>query len=154
MAMTATESFTIGVFKDATWAANGLRALARHGFAPEVLSLLAREAAEPLDLARGLASPAADPAVIAVAALGPCVAVGPLIPILQDATEELSRRGLAVSLRLAGFQAHDARIYETLIGRGGVLIAVLSEPRAADALATLHAYGGGNAAIGAWLGRL
>jgi hypothetical protein len=57
-------------------------------------------------------------------------------------------------MKHAGFQAHDGRIYETLAQRGGILIAVRSEPRAADALATLQAYGGGNAAIGAWHGRL
>ena len=38
--------------------------------------------------------------------------------------------------------------------RGGVLVGVSGEARAADALATLHAYGGGNAAIGAWTGRV
>ena len=38
--------------------------------------------------------------------------------------------------------------------RGGVLVAIKSEPRAADALAILHSYGGGNAAIGAWTGRV
>jgi hypothetical protein len=35
-----------------------------------------------------------------------------------------------------------------------VLVAVHNEPRAADALARLHAYGAGNAAIGAWTGRV
>ena len=54
----------------------------------------------------------------------------------------------------AGFLAHDGYIYETLVGRGGILVAIHSEPRAADALAKLHSYGGGNAAIGAWNGRL
>ena len=40
------------------------------------------------------------------------------------------------------------------VWRGGVLVAIHSEPRAADALAVLHSYGGGNAAIGAWSGRV
>jgi hypothetical protein len=53
-----------------------------------------------------------------------------------------------------GFQAHDGFIFETLTKRGGVLVAIRSESRAADALALLHAYGGGNAAIGAWTGRV
>jgi hypothetical protein len=35
-----------------------------------------------------------------------------------------------------------------------VLVAIHSEPRAADALAVLHSYGAGNAAIGAWTGRV
>ena len=57
-------------------------------------------------------------------------------------------------MRRVGFQAHDGRIFETLTARGGVLVAIHSEPRAADALALLHSYGGGNAAIGAWTGRV
>jgi hypothetical protein len=34
------------------------------------------------------------------------------------------------------------------------MVAVESESRAADALALFHSYGGGNAAIGAWTGRV
>jgi hypothetical protein len=34
------------------------------------------------------------------------------------------------------------------------MIAIQGDPRAADALAILHSYGGGNAAIGAWTGRV
>ena len=57
-------------------------------------------------------------------------------------------------MRRVGFQSHDGRIFEALAARGGVLVAIHSEPRAADALALLHSYGGGNAAIGAWTGRV
>jgi hypothetical protein len=57
-------------------------------------------------------------------------------------------------MRRVGFQAHDGRIYEALTARGGVLVAIHSEPRAADALTVLLSYGGGNAAIGAWTGRV
>jgi hypothetical protein len=53
-----------------------------------------------------------------------------------------------------GFQPHDGRIFETLTDRGGVLVAITSDARAADALQIMHSYGGGNAAIGAWAGRL
>jgi hypothetical protein len=35
-----------------------------------------------------------------------------------------------------------------------VLVAIASDARAADALAVLHSFGGGNAAIGAWAGRV
>ena len=41
-------------------------------------------------------------------------------------------------MRRVGFQAHDGRIFHVLTGRGGVLVAIHSEPRAADALAVLH----------------
>jgi hypothetical protein len=53
-------------------------------------------------------------------------------------------------MRRAGFQPHDGLIFETLVGKGGVLVAVQGAPRAADALAVMQSYGGGNAAIGAW----
>ncbi len=79
---------------------------------------------------------------------------GPLIAALQGEDEGLTRLGLGGAIGRAGFQQHDGYIFETLTGRGGVLVAIRSEPRAADALATLHAYGGGNAAIGAWTGRV
>ena len=59
-----------------------------------------------------------------------------------------------ITMRRVGFQSHDGRIFETLTGRGGILVAIRSEPRAADALALLHSYGGGNPAIGAWTGRV
>ena len=42
----------------------------------------------------------------------------------------------AGTMRRVGFQPHDGRIFETLVGRGGVLVAIHSEPRAADALAS------------------
>jgi hypothetical protein len=82
------------------------------------------------------------------------LARGPLIEALQGGERDLTKVGIAGTMRRVGFQAHDGRIFETLVGRGGVLVAIRSEPRAADALAILHSYGGGNAAIGAWTGRV
>jgi hypothetical protein len=82
------------------------------------------------------------------------IARGPLVGALQGVDQGLARAGIAATMRRVGFQAHDGRIFETLIARGGVLVAIHSEPRAADALAVLHSYGGGNAAIGAWTGRV
>ena len=82
------------------------------------------------------------------------VAAGGLVSAIDATAGDLAKHGLAASLKRVGFQPHDGRIFETLIDRGGVLVAVCSEPRAADALSTLHCYGGGNAAIGAWTGRL
>lgn len=61
---------------------------------------------------------------------------------------------MAAAMRRVGFQPHDGLIFETLVGKGGVLVAIEDAPRAADALAILHSYGGGNAAIGAWTGRI
>jgi hypothetical protein len=152
MSSTTTDTFTVAVFKDVEWATRGLDALARQGFPPEALSIIVRETPDASTLLARAGSGAVT--LIDVHGLGRCHASGPLVGVLEGSDQELSGKGLAASFRRAGFQAHDGRIFETLTARGGVLVAVRTEPRAADALATLHAYGGGNAAIGAWHGRV
>jgi hypothetical protein len=144
--------FTVGVFQDAAWAAKGLEALEQAGFPSESLTVLAKEqpdAAALVERTFGVAGERLD-----VAGVGPIVARGRLIDALQGAARDLPRLGVAATMRRVGFQPHDGRIYESLIGRGGVLVAIRSEPRAADALTILLSYGGGNAAIGAWAGRV
>jgi hypothetical protein len=153
MALTSVDTFTIGVFKDVGWAARGLDALERQGFPPESLSLLARASDEVKPLFERLGA-RIERCALEVAELADSVGCGPLVAALDDPERALATRGLTAGLKLVGFQPHDGRIYQTLVERGGVLVAVRSEPRAADALATLQAYGGGNAAIGAWHGRL
>lgn len=144
--------FTVGVFQDAAWAEKGLDALKRAGLPAESLTIIAKESGEVASLfqrALGAAGERLD-----LAATGPVLARGPLLEALQGATRDLAKLGLSGTMRRVGFQAHDCRIFETLTARGGVLVAIRSEPRAADALAILHSYGGGNAAIGAWTGRV
>jgi len=144
--------FTVGVFQDVEWARRGIDALLRGGFVPDSLTILARDSAAATELIQTtLGGP---PEHIELKAVGPTVARGPLVAALQGEDGGLASLGLGSTIRRAGFQRHDGHIFETLTGRGGVLVAVSSEPRAADALATLHAYGGGNAAIGAWTGRV
>ncbi|PYR94594.1 MAG: hypothetical protein DMF84_05430 [Acidobacteria bacterium] len=144
--------FTVGVFQDVPWAKRGLEALARHGFPAESLTVLAKDSPD----VRLLISThlRADPEVLTVERLGAVAARGPLVDTLQGSDGELATRGLSGTIGRAGFQRHDGQIFEQLTARGGVLVAIHNEPRAADALAALHAYGGGNAAIGAWTGRL
>jgi hypothetical protein len=144
--------FTIGVFQDSAWAARGLEALIRHGFSRESLTVIGKESADVRSLIRTYLN--GEPLAIAIDGLGASVAIGPLVDALQGLTQELAVSGIAGSIHRAGFQKHDGLIYEQLTARGGVLISVHNEPRAADALATFHAYGGGNAAIGAWHGRV
>ena len=144
--------FTVGVFQDAAWAERGLDALKRRGFAAGSLSVVAKHSAPVAALVeRALA---ADTAPVDVSGLGAAIARGPLVDALQGADEGLGRTGIAATMRRAGFQAHDGFIFETLTARGGVLVGIESEALAADALTVLHAYGGGNAAIGAWTGRV
>jgi hypothetical protein len=144
--------FTVGVFQDSTWARNGLSALVRTGLPPESLSVIALATDDASALINEtLGGP---PESLHIAGLGDVVARGPIVRALQGEAGDLETRGLSGTMRRVGFQPHDARIYDALTARGGVLVAIHSEPRAADALAVLHAYGGGNAAIGAWSGRV
>jgi hypothetical protein len=149
---TDTGRFTIGVFQDVAWAAKGLAALKQAGFPPESLTILAKDTPDAAALIEKSLGAAGDR--LEVPGIGSVAARGALVAALQGSEGELTKRGMAASMRRAGFQPHDGRIFETLTGRGGVLVAVRGEPRAADALALLHSYGGGNAAIGAWTGRL
>jgi hypothetical protein len=152
MTEAATGRFTVGVFQDAVWAGKGLEALQRAGFATESLTVLAREAPEIAALIQKIFGTAGDQ--LEIPGVGRVIARGPLVEALQGETRNLTMRGMAGTMNRVGFQPHDGRIFETLTGRGGVLVAVRGEPRAADALALLHSYGGGNAAIGAWTGRV
>jgi hypothetical protein len=152
MTVTDTGRFTVGVFQDLAWAKNGLEALTRAGLLRESLSVMAIASPEATALIEQVLT--ASPDSLRVAALGDVVATGPIVRALQGESDDLERLGLSGTMRRVGFQPHDARIFEALTAKGGVLVAIHSEPRAADALAVLHAYGGGNAAIGAWTGRL
>ncbi len=152
--MTDTDAgrFTVGVFQDVSWAGKGLAALARAGLLPESLSIVALVSPEAGALIEQTLNGA--PETMRVAGVGDVFAKGPVLRALQGSSNDLDTQGLAGTMRRIGFQPHDARIFEVLTARGGVLVAIHSEPRAADALAVLHAFGGGNAAIGAWTGRL
>ena len=144
--------FTVGVFQDVAWATKGLDALRRAGFVPESLTVMAKESADASTLIERSLGSAGER--LEAANIGAVVARGPLVAVLQGSAGDLSTLGVAGTMRRIGFQPHDALIFEALTGRGGVLVAIHNEPRAADALAILHSYGGGNAAIGAWTGRV
>jgi hypothetical protein len=147
-----TGRYTVGVFQDVAWAQKGVEALKKIGILPEALTILAKECGDVAALIEGALG--ASGQRLEVANIGPVLAHGPLVAALQGPTADLAGLGIAGTMRRVGFQSHDGRIFETLTARGGVLVAVHSEPRAADALAVLHSYGGGNAAIGAWTGRV
>ena len=148
---TETGRFTVGVFQDIAWAERGVEALRKQGLVIESLSILGKESPE---MAAFIQRTLGAPETLEVHDLGPALGRGPLLSALQGADRGLSKAGIAGTMRRVGFQAHDGRIFHVLTGRGGVLVAIHSEPRAADALAVLHSYGGGNAAIGAWTGRV
>ena len=144
--------FAVGVFEDAGCAERGLEALKRKGFSADMLSLLSKHTNDTKVLVERTWGGVVQQ--VEVRGLGTALGCGGLIGTLQGADEGLVKAGVGATMRRAGFQAHDGFIFETLTARGGVLVAIESEPRAADALAVLHAYGGGNAAIGAWTGRV
>ena len=142
----------VAVFQDAEWARRGLEALVRDGFTPGTLSAIALPSPDVTLLFSGILIQ--TPRTIVLRDVGHVSAAGPLLLVLEGDDEGLSRRGLTATIHRAGFQPHDGQIFQRLLARGGVLVSVVSEPRAADALARLHSYGGGNAAIGAWSGRI
>jgi hypothetical protein len=147
-----TGRFTVAVFQDIAWARKGLHALKQAGFPAESLTVIAKESPDVASLIEQVCAGSADRVDLPV--LGAVLARGPMIAALQGSGHDLPKLGLVGTLRRVGFQPHDGRIFDALTGRGGVLVAIHSEPRAADALAILHSYGGGNAAIGAWSGRV
>ncbi len=144
--------FTVCVFQDPASADRGLEALRARGFEANSLSVIAKQSESTEALVKKLFNSVSI--TLGVKGLGRVVAQGSLVSALQGADEGLVQTGVIGTIRRVGFQAHDGFIYQTLTERGGVLVAVESEPRAADALALFHSYGGGNAAIGAWVGRV
>ena len=148
---TETGRFTIGVFQDLSWAERGLEALKRQGIDSGALSILGKASPE---LSACIERELGTPLTLDVKEIGPVLARGPLVAALQGGDLGLASLGISGTMRRVGFQAHDGRIFDALTTRGGVLVAIHSEPRAADALAVLLSYGGGNAAIGAWSGRV
>src|SRR5262245_21646686 len=153
MVATDVGRFTAAVFQDADSASRLLTTLIdTHGFPREAISIVARRSPDVdrlMEATFGVAGETVD-----VQGLGACAVHGPLRAALDGAAKDSARLGIAATMRRVGFQAHDGFIYETLAARGGVLVAIHSEPRAADALAVMFAYGGGSAAIGAWTGRV
>jgi hypothetical protein len=152
MAQAETRCFTVGVFLDAAWAGKGIDALIQRGFPPEGLSMIGKDAPEVAALIeKTLGGPGAR---LEIEGVGTALARGGIVEALNGTDGGLERLGMASAMARVGFQQHDGQIFGALVARGGVLVAVRSEPRAADALATLFSYGGANAAIGAWTGRL
>ena len=152
MVETDTGRFTVAVFQDAVWAQKGIDALKRDGFPADALSVMGKESADLSTLIERALGAAGEK--LQVTGVGALLARGPLVTALQGSEKDFQKLGIAGTMRRVGFQPHDGRIFETLTARGGVLVATRSEPRAADALAIFHSYGGGNAAIGAWTGRV
>ena len=158
--MSERELHTVAVFQDASQAEAGLQALVKAGFPVASLSAVAvaTEATGAL-VARvfGTDAPTMDVrglGTVHARGAGNHAAPGAVVERLQGTDDAFTARGLAATASRIGFQQHDGRIFEQLTARGGVLVTVTTAGRASDALALLHAYGGGNAAIGAWAGRL
>ena len=152
MAQVEAALFTVGVFKDIAWAERGIDALKQQGFTAERMSVAAKSSPEAAALIERVFG--AAPESLELPVVGAAVARGTLTGTLNGPGRDLARVGMAASMRRAGFQPHDGLIFETLVGKGGVLVAVEDAPRAADALAVMQSYGGGNAAIGAWANRV
>jgi len=144
--------FTVGVFKDVTWAERGIDALRQQGFQASVMTIMVKDGPEAASFVQQVTG--GDPERLDVPKVGALLGAGSLVGTLQGGARDLGRVGIAAAMRRAGFQPHDGLIYETLTERGGVLVAIEDPARASDALAVMLSFGGGNAAIGAWAGRV
>jgi hypothetical protein len=152
MAQVESALFTVGVFKDVAWAERGIEALQQQGFTAERMTVAAKASPEAAALIERLFGALPEP--LELPGVGSAIARGALTDTLNGPGRDLARVGMAAAMRRAGFQPHDGLIFETLVGKGGVLVAIQDAPRAADALAVMQSYGGGNAAIGAWANRV
>jgi len=148
MAQAEAALFTVGVFQDLTWAERGIDALKKQGFTPEMMTVAGKSSPELVVFIERVLGGAPQSWTLPV--IGPAVARGSLADALDGPARDLSRIGIAAAIRRAGFQPHDGLIFEALVEKGGVLVAVRDALRAADALSVLLSYGGGNASIGAW----
>ncbi|MEI6669680.1 MAG: hypothetical protein WCP29_16140 [Acidobacteriota bacterium] len=144
--------FTVGVFKDVIWAERGVEALRQQGFQPAVMTVMVKDGPEAASFVQKVTGNA--PEHFELPNIGATLGAGTLVGALQGGARDLGRVGIAAAMRRAGFQPHDGLIYETLTERGGVLVAIEDPARASDALTVLLSFGGGNAAIGAWAGRI
>jgi hypothetical protein len=144
--------FTVGVFKDMAWAERGVAALRQQGFQPSVLTVIVKDGPEAAPFVQTVTGTEAER--LELPELGPTLAAGSLLGALQGGARDLGRIGIAAAMRRAGFQPSDGLIYQTLTERGGVLVAIEDPARASDALTVMLSFGGGNAAIGAWAGRV
>src|SRR5262249_32307206 len=89
--------FTVGAFQDVAWAAKGLDALKRAGFAAESLTLLAKDTPDAATLIEKTLGATGDR--LDVAGLGSTLARGPLIEALQGSGRDLGKLGLAGTMR-------------------------------------------------------
>ena len=108
--------FTVGVFQDVAWAAKGIDALEAGGLAARVADD-SREG-ERRTRPRCSRSRSARPASrLDIAGVGPVVAArAAWSRRCRASARDLAKLGLAGTMRRVGFQAHDGRIFEALVG--------------------------------------
>src|SRR5262245_31256275 len=103
--------FTVGVFQDVAWAKKGIEELKRIGIPAAAVTIVARtspEAAALIEQELGGSGSAMD-----ISGVGPAVARGPMIDVLNGPSRDLTKTGIAGTMRRVGFQPHDGRIFET-----------------------------------------
>src|SRR5204863_4136826 len=111
--------FTVGVFQDVAWARKGIDALKAVGIVTESLSIIAKERPEVRALVEATIGGPAER--LTLGATGTVVAKGPIVDAHQGTARDLPKLGVAGTMRRVGFQAHDGRIFDALVARGGVL---------------------------------
>lgn len=139
-----------GIYPNRVAVEHAVTELQRHGFRPEDISLLMAHNDGTKDIAveknskapEGTATGAASGAILggtlgwlvgagllAIPGLGPFVAAGPLMAMLGGAAVGGATGGIAGAAIGAGMPEYEAKRYEGLVAKGGILLSVHADDR-------------------------
>ena len=159
----------VGVFHDRDDAQDAINALRDAGFAPDDISVLARDR----DTAGGLAEDTGTAAgtgaatgaltggllggvagwlvgigALAIPGVGPIIAAGPIAAALGGAALGAAGGGIIGALTGAGVPEDEARWYDEQFRGGGILVTVNARGRYDEAMSIMREYGGRDASSG------
>ncbi|MDP8923461.1 MAG: general stress protein, partial [Chloroflexota bacterium] len=164
-----TRDTVVAVFHDRDDAQDAINALRDTGFAPDDISVLARDRDQAGALAKETGTEAGTGAAtgalaggllggvagwlvgigaLAIPGIGPIIAAGPIAAALGGAALGAAGGGIIGALTGAGVPEEEARWYDEQFRGGGILITVNARGRYDEALSIMREYGGRDASTG------
>jgi len=165
-----TRDTVVGVFHDRDDAQDAINALRDAGFAPDDISVLARDRDQAGALAAETGTEAGTGAAtgaltggllggvagwligigaLAIPGIGPIIAAGPIAAALGGAALGAAGGGVIGALTGAGVPEDEARWYDEQVRGGGILVTVNARGRYDEALSIVGEHGGRDAGSGA-----
>jgi len=159
----------VGVFHDRDDAQDAINALRDAGFAPDDISVLARDRDQAGALAEDTGTEAGAGAAtgaltggllggvagwlvgigaLAIPGIGPIIAAGPIAAALGGAALGAAGGGIIGALTGAGIPEDEARWYDEQFQGGGILVTVNTRGRYDEATSVMREYGGRDATSG------